>query len=341
MRCLLLLAAAVRLLPRSEAQGWPTAQRHVYCYGGGVTAELQVLPGVRRPTWAKAAEEFLARRDLSQGTRRVYGLTLDRLGQHLPGLPMDVMTGAQIEAALASAYPASSAAAWNRHVATVRSLVTFCARRSWCDPSLASMLERRRVVEDHNRALPAVELDRLWVRRDLSLRDRTLFRLLYDTAARAQEVLRLDVQDLDLAQRRAVTVRKGGAVDTLHFATGSARLLPRLVAGRTSGPVFLSSVPPSVRRTPAVLDLDPATGHGRLSYRRAAQIFSDATAGRTLHQLRHSAITELAEAGVPLPLLMAKSRHTSLRTLQRYAQPGQDAVAALTAAHDPHARRYS
>ncbi len=38
-----------------------------------------------------------------------------------------------------------------------------------------------------------------------------------------------------------------------------------------------------------------------------------------------------------LPLLMAKSRHRSLRTLQRYARPGPDAVAALTAAHDPPA----
>ena len=40
-----------------------------------------------------------------------------------------------------------------------------------------------------------------------------------------------------------------------------------------------------------------------------------------------------------LPLLMAKSRHRSLRTLQRYARPGPDAVAALTASHDPACRR--
>ena len=46
-----------------------------------------------------------------------------------------------------------------------------------------------------------------------------------------------------------------------------------------------------------------------------------------------------AEDNVQLPLLMAKSRHRSLRTLQRYARPGPDAVAALTAAHDPARRR--
>ncbi|MCA1679513.1 MAG: tyrosine-type recombinase/integrase [Actinobacteria bacterium] len=61
--------------------------------------------------------------------------------------------------------------------------------------------------------------------------------------------------------------------------------------------------------------------------------------GWTLHQFRHSALTHLAENDVQLPLLMAKSRHRSLRTLQRYARPGPDAVAALTAAHDPGRRR--
>jgi hypothetical protein len=37
--------------------------------------------------------------------------------------------------------------------------------------------------------------------------------------------------------------------------------------------------------------------------------------------------------------LMAKSRHASLRSLQRYARPGAEAVAALTAATDPARRR--
>jgi integrase/recombinase XerD len=47
----------------------------------------------------------------------------------------------------------------------------------------------------------------------------------------------------------------------------------------------------------------------------------------------------LAEQHVSLPLLMAKSRHASLRWLQRYARPGADAVATMTGATDP-ARRH-
>ena len=83
---------------------------------------------------------------------------------------------------------------------------------------------------------------------------------------------------------------------------------------------------------------------GRLSYERAEYLFKHAALkvtgeSWTLHQLRHSALTHLAEAGVTLPLLMAKSGHQHLRSLQRYARPGGEAVAAMTAAHDPARRR--
>ncbi len=76
-------------------------------------------------------------------------------------------------------------------------------------------------------------------------------------------------------------------------------------------------------------DLCPITGRGRLSYERSAYLFKHtslkvSTTGWTLHQLRHSALTHLAEAGVNLPLLMAKSGHQNLRSLQRYARPGAE-----------------
>jgi integrase/recombinase XerD len=119
----------------------------------------------------------------------------------------------------------------------------------------------------------------------------------------------------------------------------SARLLPRLVAGRSRGPLFLSDRRPAPARAPAAADLCPHTGRARLSYRRAEELFRAASGGWTLHQLRHSALTHLAEANVGLALLMAKSRHTSLRSLQRYARPGPEAVAKLTAEHDPERRR--
>jgi hypothetical protein len=77
----------------------------------------------------------------------------------------------------------------------------------------------------------------------------------------------------------------------------------------------------------------------RLSYRRAGALFRQASGGWTLHQLRPSALTHLAEQSVSLPLLMARSRHASLRSPQAPRPPGAESVAALTAATDPARRR--
>ncbi len=74
-----------------------------------------------------------------------------------------------------------------------------------------------------------------------SLEDRTLWSMLYSTAARADEVLRLDVEDLDRANRRARTIRKGGKEDDLLYDIRTARMLGQLLGRRRTGPVFLST----------------------------------------------------------------------------------------------------
>jgi len=90
----------------------------------------------------------------------------------------------------------------------------------------------------------------------------------------------------------------------------------------------------------------PVTSRARLSYRRAAELFTQATRpltkygkGWTLHQLRHSALTHESEDGTNTPMLLARSRHASVRSLERYARPGPEAIARHVAAHDPAARR--
>ena len=61
--------------------------------------------------------------------------------------------------------------------------------------------------------------------------------------------------------------------------------------------------------------------------------------GWTLHQLRHSLLTHAAEDGTSTPMLLARSRHASVRSLERYARPGPEAVARHAARTDPAARR--
>lgn len=289
---------------------------------------------------AAAAVAFLSRPDLAASSRRSYEQTLARLSAVLGrDRPLVGVSAGDIEAAVLREWGGLAPATWNRHVATVRSFVAFCRRRGWLAVSVAGGLDRRREPADRTRSISYAALERLWRRDDVPLREKALWRLLYETAARADEILGLNVEDLDLASKRAKITAKGGDTEFVYFQAGSARLLPRLLGRRQRGPLFLADRRPPPARTPAAADLCPETGRARLSYRRAEELFTAASGGWTLHQLRHSAITHLAEDNVALPLLMAKSRHVSLRSLQRYARPGPEAVAALTAAHDPARRR--
>lgn len=291
-------------------------------------------------TVGAAVDRFLARGDLAVSSRRSYAQTLNRLVADLgPGRELATLDGGALDSAVRRAWEGYAPATWNRHVATARSFVAFCRRRGWLAIEVEVGVDRRREPADRTRAIAYPQLERLWRRTDVAVREKALWRLLYETAARASEVLSLDVEDVELGNRRALVRSKGGDIELLHFQTGSARLLPRLIAGRPGGPLFLTDRRPAPGRAPAIVDVCPVTGRARLSYRRAEEIFRDASGGWTLHQLRHSAITHLAEGNVGLALLMAKSRHTSLRSLQRYARPGAEAVAALTAAHDPDRRR--
>ncbi|MEW1689900.1 site-specific integrase [Streptomyces coelicoflavus] len=136
-------------------------------------------------------------------------------------------------------------------------------------------------------------------------------------------------------------------------AYGAAQLLPRLIGRRTRGPLFLTNC-----KAPAgtpTLDVCPETGRARLFYRRAEEIFDENTLllanplaspediedtdGWTLHRLRHGALTHDAEDGTSTPMLLARSRYASVRSLERYARPGVDSVARRVAERGPAARR--
>jgi integrase len=58
----------------------------------------------------------------------------------------------------------------------------------------------------------------------------------YDTAARADELLGLDVQNIDLPDRCAIIIGKGGSAERIFWSSITARRLPRLIHGRTTGP---------------------------------------------------------------------------------------------------------
>jgi integrase/recombinase XerC/integrase/recombinase XerD len=292
-----------------------------------------------------AIGRFLASGDFAASTIESYELTLEGLLDDLGAdVPLDRVSRSRLEAHLRTRYGTAAPATYNRNLATIGSLFTWAVDAGALATSPAAGLSRRkqrrsRPQELQANAIAQAELQALWRDPRHRLRDRTLWALAYATAGRAEELLQLDVEHLDLANRQAQIIGKGGSAERIFWDSEAARLLTRLVVGRRRGPVFLADLAPSPARQPAAGDVDPDTGRARLSYRRAAELFKAASGGRTLHKLRHSRLTHLAEAGESVALIQALSRHGSLRSLERYVNPSNAAVARLTDRHDPNRRR--
>ncbi|MGX6605961.1 sigma-70 family RNA polymerase sigma factor [Micromonosporaceae bacterium Da 78-11] len=261
-------------------------------------------------TLGDAADAFLARVALDPATLRSYGQTLRRLRRTLGDrLPLSVLTAHEVAQAFDLAWAAAASPTWNRHVAAARSFTTWSGAAH-----LAATLTRRPQTAPSGSTAPpgpAVPLDLagLWIRADIPLRERTLWRLLHESAAAVSTVLALNVEDLDLDDRRAPVgaartgaarvgpvrpgIRAGGG--WVSWRAGTARLLPDLLAGRARGPLFLAERLPVPSRPLADADRCPETGRRRLSYERAEYLFKQATRqldpagnGYTLSRLRKS-----------------------------------------------------
>lgn len=207
-----------------------------------------------------AADAFLAQPDLAPTSRRSYAQTTRRL---LAALGADHEVGEldpnRVEFVFRQTWSRVAPATWNRHLAALGSFAEFCRRRGWLVVDLVAGLERRPEKADQTRVASVLELERLWSRDDVTLRERCLWRLLYETAGRADEVLSLNVEDVDAANKWAVVISKGSDREFLHFQTGSARLLPRLIAGRRRGSSWPTVRPlPAGRRRPPTSARRPA-----------------------------------------------------------------------------------
>ena len=193
----------------------------------------------------------------------------------------------------------------NRELSALRSAIAWWRRREWIAADPTAFLRQARLAGHSSLAGVVLPLDEAQLaalfRTPAGLREQAFWHLLLDTGAAAEAVLALDASMLDPAGRRFRTARSAQSAlewGALGWSSRTGDLLSWVLAGRRSGPVFLTD-----RRAPAgtaPADLCPLTGKGRLSYRRAAEIFTEHTRpldpdgrGWMLHQLRRRAAGRL------------------------------------------------
>lgn len=275
------------------------------------------------------------------------GKTAERLGETRP---LAAVADNEIGEALELLWGSATVNTWNARRAAVLSWLAWCRERGHDAPAVPAWAKRLTVPDSETPARSKIAIDRLIARREVHLREKTLYRMLYETAARAEEILELNIEELDLAGRRALVKAKGAraktrrrgqaredfVLETVYWDAGTARLLPRLLKGRARGPVFVTHRRPGPAKVVNARDVCPDTGLARLSYGQARALLDEHTAlrglgtGWDLHEYRHSALTHLGEQGASLLMLMAKSRHKKPENLRRYFKPSPEAIAEVT-----------
>lgn len=317
------------------------------------------LPTGKALTVHAAADRFLDSVD-NPNTARGYATAVGKMAEQLgEGRPLAAVADDEIGQALELLWGNAAVNTWNTRRAAVLSWLGWCAQRGYEGPSVPAWAKRLTPPDSQTPARSKAAIDRLIARRDVHLREKTLYRMLYETAARSDEILGVNIEDLDLAGRRCQVKAKGAksksrrrgearedfVLETVYWDAGTARLLPRLLKGRTSGPVFTTHRKPGPGKVVSPRDVCPDTGLARLSYGQARALLDAHTAehgpgtGWDLHEWRHSSLSHLGEAGASLLLLMAKSRHKKPENVRRYFKPTPEAIAELTSLLAPRDTR--
>ena len=143
------------------------------------------LDGIQTTTTRASYAETLAHLIVRAGLRDTASLTPDDY------------------AAVIGRWDTAAPAAWNRYLSALTSFTAWAQRQrdprhQPRTPAGAPQAGPRR----GDRAVPRTRLDKLFNDDRHSLRERVLWRLLYETAARADEILSLNIEDLDLELRR-------------------------------------------------------------------------------------------------------------------------------------------
>jgi hypothetical protein len=283
--------------------------------------------------YAVAVDRYLAQASLSPASRRVYRISLTswawplvgkppppgsrRRGARPPVVPLALLDAedapARLSAAVAQRAGRADARTVNREVSALRSAVGWWLDLHWIGQDPTTGLRHLVGGPAPLPALSDLQVAAVF-RLPAGLREQALWRVLHDSGSPAEQVLALDASAIDLAARRSkgaagppIRADSPAGWDTparwnapVRWDSETSQLLSWLLAGRPCGPLFLTD-----RRAPArapARDVCPVTGRGRMSYRRAAEIFTDRTreldpAGRgwTLHQLRRPARAATAQ----------------------------------------------
>jgi integrase/recombinase XerC len=227
-----------------------------------------------------------------------------------------------------------------RKVAAVRTWMRWLRRRGVLTKSPADDLASPKV----RRQLPtflSVDLAKQVVEAPdesaVGLRDRAVLELLYGSGLRVGELVRLNREDVDLANATGRVLGKGGKERIVPLGRPCVAAIEAYL--RVRGALVH---PKTGAEDPRALFL--ARGGARLGVRRVQKLvarFGALGAGRAdlhPHALRHTCATHLLDGGADLRAIQELLGHASLSTTQRYTHVSMEHLMKVYDAAHPLAR---
>ncbi|MBI4868064.1 MAG: tyrosine-type recombinase/integrase [Candidatus Wallbacteria bacterium] len=228
-----------------------------------------------------------------------------------------------------------------RTLTVVRGFCRWLVQRGLLLIDPTATLEPVRYVRPPRRVLTPEEVDRLLntarARHPVDLRDRAILELLYSSALRSGELVRLDLADLDLCQQEVIVRHgKGDKYRRLPVGGSAARALDvyldrgrpglELLGRKTSEALFLCRKGTRLSQ-PLVQRMVQARA-------RQAGLPPDVTP----HALRHSAVCHMLAKGASVRHLQELLGHEDLNTTAHYTRLTIADLKACVKRHHPRGR---
>jgi integrase/recombinase XerD len=271
-------------------------------------------------TLATVATQFLQRPGLAKGTLRSYESTLMPLLEEYGYMPIEILTRQTLQEYLNSltelAYTTH-----HRHQATIQALFNFAVEQGHIRANPIARLKRRKPNlerDEHDsdeviRYLTPEQLKVLYQVIQPDARINALVHLLHRTGARVSEILALNLEEINFAQRKFQVIGKGNKRRWCFYSEDAAQALDRyLNRERHAGcPALFTAQQPFTLKV------------SRISYRTVHQNWTDLIAQSPeledirMHDLRHTFATERVGL-MGIEELRALMGHQNIQTTLRY-----------------------
>ncbi|MEH1099902.1 hypothetical protein [Micromonospora sp. CPCC 205561] len=143
------------------------------------------------------------------GTRATCSETLRRLRETVADqLPIAALTPELYEQTM-TRWDERAANTWDRRLSALTSFTAYCRRQDRLTTDPGRRPERRKVTPIPGRGRPGIGVERLFTDEPQPAARAVLWRMLYETCARTEETLGLDVPDLDMGVSPRLVTEKG------------------------------------------------------------------------------------------------------------------------------------